>query len=143
MHSLIPIVFALYYYTLFEISNLRTILKIIFGISFLEFVIVLFSPTHFYTSLILAIQTILYAEFIYFFILTFYQISSKKKGAKLLLLCLVVILIGGLNDILYLNLIINTTQISTGFGKEKNKTKVPCLPFPSLTKKMPLQKDKA
>ena len=112
MHSLIPIVFALYYYTLFEISNLRTILKIIFGISFLEFVIVLFFPTHFYTSLILAIQAILYAEFIYFFILTFYQISSKKKGAKLLLLCLVVILIGGLNDILYLNLIINTTQIS-------------------------------
>jgi len=112
MHSLIPVVFALYYYTLFEISNLRTILKIIFGISFLEFIIVLFSPTHFYTSGILAIQTILYAEFIYFFILTFYQISSKKKGAKLLLLCLVVMLISGLNDILYLNLIINTTQIS-------------------------------
>ena len=111
-HSLIPIVFALYYYTLFEISNLRTILKIIFGISFLEFVIVLFFPTHFYTSLILAIQIILYAEFIYFFILTFYQISSKKKGARLLLLCLAFILISGLNDILYLNLIINTTQIS-------------------------------
>ena len=112
MHSLIPLVFALYYYALFEISNLRIILKIIFAISFLEFIIVLFSPTHFYTSLILAIQTILYAEFIYFFILTFYQISSKKKGAKLLLLCLVVILIAGLNDILYLNFIINTTQIS-------------------------------
>jgi len=112
MHSLIPLFFALYYYALFEISNLRTILKIIFSISFLEFVIVLFSPTHFYTSLILAFQTILYAEFICFFILTFYQISSKKKGATLLLLCLVVILISGLNDILYLSLIINTTQIS-------------------------------
>ena len=112
MHSLIPIVFAMYYYTLFRISNLRIILKIIIGISFLEFVIVLFTPTHFYTSLILAIQTILYAEFLYFFILTFYQVSIKKKGARLVLLCLVVILISGLNDILYLNLIINTTQIS-------------------------------
>jgi len=112
MHSLMPLVFAFYYYTLFEISNLRIFLKIIFVISFLEFVLVLFTPTHFYTSLILPIQIILYAEFIFFFILTFYQISSEKKGAKLLLICLIVILACGLNDILYLNLIINTTQIS-------------------------------
>jgi class 3 adenylate cyclase len=50
--------------------------------------------------------------FIYFLILTVYQISEKKRGAGLLLFCLIIILLGGINDILFLNLIINTTQVS-------------------------------
>jgi class 3 adenylate cyclase len=112
MHSLIPVFFALYYYSLFEISKMKSILWIIFGISFIEFAIVLFTPTSFYTSLIIVFQAILYLEFIYFLILTFYQISAKKKGGWVLFFCLVIILLAGLNDILFLNLIINTTQVT-------------------------------
>jgi len=112
MFSLIPLSFALYFFYLFEKSISKTVLKIISGIAFLEFIIILFSPTQFYTSLVIVFQTTLYSVFIYCFILTFNQIANRKKGARLLLISGVVILISGLNDILYLNLIINTTQIS-------------------------------
>jgi class 3 adenylate cyclase len=57
-------------------------------------------------------QAILYSIFVYFFILTFNQISIRKKGARLLLICWLLILLCGLNDILFLNLVINTGQVS-------------------------------
>jgi len=110
--SLLPLFFALYFFYLFEISISKPALKIISGISFIEVIIILFFPTQFYTSLVLVFQTILYAEFIYFFILTFNQIANRKQGARLLLISWIALLISGLNDILYLNLIINSTQIS-------------------------------
>jgi class 3 adenylate cyclase len=112
MFSLIPLSFALYFFYLFENSISKIVLKIIAGISFLEFIIILFSPTPFYTSLVIAFQTTLYSVFIYCFILTFKQVAIRKKGAGLLLISGIIILLSGLNDILYLNLIINTAQVS-------------------------------
>jgi class 3 adenylate cyclase len=109
---LIPVTFTLYYYYLFEISKLKGILKLICGMSVLTGLFILFAPTPLYTSLTLVFQVILYSIFIYFFILTFNQVAGKKKGARLLMLSWVVILVCGLNDILYLNLVINTTQVS-------------------------------
>lgn len=110
--SLIPLFFTLYYYSLFEINHPKIMLKIIFAVSILEFFMILFSPTLIHTSIVTVFQIILYLIFIYFFILTFNQMASKKKGARLLLFFGLIILLCGLNDILYLNLVINTAQVS-------------------------------
>jgi class 3 adenylate cyclase len=110
--SLIPLPFTLYFSYLFEQSVSRKVIYIIGFISFLELIIILFSPSRFYTSCNIIFQILLYSVFIYFFILTFKQLDRRPEISRLLIISWIIILISGLNDILYLNMIINTTQIA-------------------------------
>ena len=74
--------FANYFYYLYEKALSKTALKIIGGITFIEMIIILFTRARFYTSLVLVFQIIFILELIYFFIITFVQLSNKKaRGA--------------------------------------------------------------
>ena len=75
-------------------------------------IIVLFTKAQFYTSFVLAFQIIFILELFYFFIMTFVQLANKKRGALLLLFSWLVALVFGMNDVLYLNLVINTGVIA-------------------------------
>jgi len=108
----LALLFGSYFFNLFEKSYSKTALKVITAIVLIEAVIILFTPTSFYTSIVIPFQIIMYAGFIYFFILTFGQSIKGEKGAVLLLLSWLAVLIAGMNDILYLNLIINTGQFA-------------------------------
>jgi class 3 adenylate cyclase len=110
--SLIPLPFTLYFFYLFEQSVSKKVIYFLFCISFIEFIIILFTPTQFYTSCNIIFQILLYSVFIYFFILTLKQLNKRPKIARLLLITWIVVLVSGLNDILYLNLVINTAQVS-------------------------------
>lgn len=104
--------FGLYFFYLFENSISKIVLQIIAIITCLCAVITLTTPTPFYTSIVIGFQLIMYSQFLYFFILTFKQVIHKKLGAVLMLFSWLVVLIAGANDILYLNLIINTGIVS-------------------------------
>ncbi|MCX6292638.1 MAG: ATP-binding protein [Bacteroidetes bacterium] len=100
--------FSLYLYHVFSHSISKTALQIIGSITCIVSIIILFTPTPFYTSIVIGFQAFLYSEFIYFFILSIRQVIKKQQGAVLLLFSWLAALIFGLNDILYLNFVINT-----------------------------------
>jgi len=61
---------------------------------------------------VVAFQIEFYVTFVYLFFITFRQIRHRRRIAILLLLSWTVVLLCGINDILYLNLIINTIEVA-------------------------------
>jgi class 3 adenylate cyclase len=108
----IALLFAFYLFNLFDRALPRIGLMIIGAINIIEAFIFLFTSSVFFTSTVLVCSIIMILEFIYFFILTIQQIAVRKKIALFLLLSWFIVLVCGLNDILYVNYIINTSQIS-------------------------------
>jgi class 3 adenylate cyclase len=109
---LITLFFALYLFNLFDRALPLIGLIVIGAIAIIESVIILFTSSTFFTSCVLVFSIIMFLEFIYFFILTIGQIAPRRKVALFLLLCWLMLLICGINDILFVNYVINTSQVS-------------------------------
>jgi class 3 adenylate cyclase len=109
---IIAFIFAMYLFNLFDRALPRIGLMVIGAITTVEAVIILFTSSIFFTSTVLVCSIILFLEFVYFFILTIRQIAVRRKVAMFLLLSWLMVLLCGINDILYVNYVINTSQIS-------------------------------
>jgi class 3 adenylate cyclase len=109
---IIALIFAMYLFNLFDRALPRIGLMVIGAITIIETVIILFTSSTFFTSTVLVCSIILFLEFVYFFILTIGQIAVRRKVAIFLLLSWLMVLLCGINDILYVNYVINTSQIS-------------------------------
>jgi class 3 adenylate cyclase len=109
---LIALFFALYLFNLFDRALPRIGLIVIGAIAIIESVIILFTRSTFFTSIVLVCSIIMFLEFVYFFILTIGQIAVRRKVALLLLFSWIMVLVCGINDILYVNYVINTSQVS-------------------------------
>ncbi len=109
---IIAFIFAMYLFNLFDRALPRIGLIVIGVITMIETVIILFTSSIFFTSTVLVCSIILFLEFVYFFILTIRQIAVRRKVAIFLLLSWLMVLLCGINDILYVNYVINTSQVS-------------------------------
>ncbi len=104
--------FAMYLFNLFDRALPRIGLMIIGLILIVEGIIIIFTSSAFFTSAILVFSSIMFLELVYFFILTISQLSKRRKIAVFLILNWMLLLVCGINDFLYVNYIINTSQIS-------------------------------
>jgi class 3 adenylate cyclase len=103
--------YGMYFYYLFRNSSSKKVLQFIGSITIIEGLITIFAPTPYYTSVVIVFQAIIYLEWLYFFILTFKPVIWKAQGGALLLFSWIIVLICGTNDMLYLNMIINTSIV--------------------------------
>jgi class 3 adenylate cyclase len=111
--TLIPYCFAIFLiFLLGHWNKSKLAVKILTVVFSVETIIILFSPTIFYTSLLIYFQLVVLATASYGFYLSIIFLKSKKSSSVIFFISFIALFASMVNDFLYSDLIINTFYLA-------------------------------